>query len=185
MKKLILFLFLALASIATAQLTTTNPDTVCYQTTALSTYQVPSIGTGTYTWTIPTCATLVSGQGTNSIQVNWSACPPGLINNAISVAYTSTAGCSATPVTLSVLIYQVVPVITPVGPFCSGAPCVTLTATPTGGVFSGTGVTGNQFCPGVTNSLITYTYTNGGCTFTANTGAVINPVPVLSPIQHN
>jgi hypothetical protein len=185
MKKLFTFLLLTFAGISFSQLVTTNPDTVCYQTTALSTYQVPSVGTGTYTWTIPACATLVSGQGTNSIQVNWSACPPGLINNAISVAYTSPSGCPATPVTLNVLIYQVIPTITPVGPFCAGDPCVTLVATPAGGTWSGTGVTGNQFCPGVSNSLITYTYTNSGCTFTAQTGAVINPVPVLSPIQHN
>lgn len=185
MKRLILLLFLLITGISFSQLTTTNPDTVCYQTTALSTYQVPSIGTGTYTWTTPACATLVSGQGTNSIQVNWSACPPGSINNAISVSYTSPSGCPATPVTLNVLIYQVVPVITPVGPFCANDPCVTLVATPAGGVWSGTGVTGNQFCPGTTNSLITYTYTQGGCTFTANTGAQINPFPLLSPIQHN
>jgi hypothetical protein len=185
MKNLILSLFLLFTGIAFSQLTTTNPDTVCYQTTTLSTYTIPSVGAGTYTWTIPACATLVSGQGTTSISVNWSACPPGLINNAISVSYTSTSGCSSTPVTLNVLIYQVIPIITPVGPFCTNDPCVTLTATPIGGVFSGIGVTGNQFCPGITNTLITYTYTNGGCTFTANTGAVINPTPTLSPIQHN
>ena len=185
MKRLFLFLFLLVSTFLTAQLTTTNPDTVCYQSPTLSTYQVPSAGTGTYTWTIPACATLISGQGTNSIQVNWSACPPGLINNAITVAFTSTSGCVATPVTLNVLIYQVIPVITPVGPFCANDPCITLAATPTGGIWSGTGVTGNQFCPGTTNSLITYTYTQGGCTFTANTGAQINPIPVLSPIQHN
>lgn len=185
MKKLILLLAIAFPMIGFAQLTTTNPDTVCFQTTALSTYQVPSVGAGTYTWTIPACASLVSGQGTNSIQVNWSACPAGLINSAITVAFTSTSGCTAAPVTLNVLIYQVVPTITPVGPFCANAPCVALTATPVGGTWSGVGVTGNQYCPGTTNSLITYTYTQGGCTFTANTGAVINPVPVLSPIQHN
>jgi hypothetical protein len=185
MKKLIFTLLLIIPSIVYSQLTTINPDTVCYQTTALSTYTVPSVGAGTYTWTIPSCATLTSGQGTNSIQVNWSACPPGLINNAITVAYSSAAGCPALPVTLNVLIYQVIPVITPVGPFCANDPCLVLTATPTGGIWSGTGVSGNQFCPGTTNSLITYTYTQSGCTFSANTGAVINPVPVLSPIQHN
>ena len=184
--KRLLFIAATLISSATwSQLTTTNPDTVCYQTNTLSTYTVPSVGTGTYTWTIPACATLVSGQGTNSIQVNWSSCPAGLINNAISVAYSSTSGCSATPVTLGVLIYQVTPSITPIGPFCANAPCVTLAATPAGGTWSGTGVTGNQFCPGITNSLITYTYTQSGCTFSANTGAQVNPTPVLSPIQHN
>lgn len=184
MKKLLSLLLLLLPFVTTAQFTT-NPDTVCYQTASLSTYSIPSAGAGTYTWTIPACATLTSGQGTNSISVNWSACPAGLINNAITVNFTNTAGCIATPVTLNVLIYQVVPVITPVGPFCANAPCVTLAAIPSGGVFSGTGVTGTQFCPGTTNSLITYTYTNGGCTFTATTGAVITPAPILSPIQHN
>lgn len=185
MKKLILLLFLTFTGTAFTQLTTTNPDTVCYQSPTLSTYSIPSVGAGTYTWTIPACATLISGQGTNSIQVNWSACPPGLINNAITVAYSSVAGCPALPVTLNVLIYQVIPVITPVGPFCANDPCITLTANPLGGTWSGIGVTGNQFCPGVTNTLITYTYTQSGCSFSANTGAVINPVPVLSPIQHN
>ena len=185
MKRLLFIAAMLISSIAWSQLTTTNPDTVCYQTTALSTYTVPSVGTGTYTWTVPACATLVSGQGTNSIQVNWSACPAGLITNAITVSYTSPSGCPATPVTLNVLIYQVVPVITPVGPFCAGDPCVTLAATPAGGVWSGTGVTGNQFCPGASNSLITYTYTQSGCSFSASTGAQINPTPVLSPIQHN
>jgi hypothetical protein len=185
MKKLFLFLFLILTGTTFSQLTTTNPDTVCYQTSTISTYQIPSIGIGTYTWTIPTCATLVSGQGTNNIQVNWSACPAGLINNAISVTYTSTAGCSSSPVTLNVLIYQIIPTIIPVGPFCVGDPCITLTATPVGGIWSGNGVTGNQFCPGNTNTVITYTYTQGGCTFTTVTGAQINPTPVLSPIQHN
>ena len=185
MKTLLFIATLMISSLAWSQLTTTNPDTVCYQTTALSTYTIPSVGTGTYTWTIPACATLVSGQGTNSIQVNWSACPVGLITNAITVAYLSAAGCPATPVTLNVLIYQVVPVITPVGPFCANDPCVTLAANPTGGIWSGAGVSGNQFCPGTTNALITYTYTQSGCSFSASTGAVVNPTPVLSPIQHN
>lgn len=185
MRKLIATLLMLLPTVILAQLTTTNPDTVCYQTTALSTYQIPSAGTGTYTWTVPTCATIASGQGTNTIQVNWSNCPAGLITNAVTVGFTSSAGCPATPVSLNVLIYQVIPTITPIGPFCANAACVTLNATPVGGVFSGTGVTGNQYCPGTANSTITYTYTNGGCTFTATTGAVVTPVPVLSPIQHN
>jgi hypothetical protein len=185
MKQLLLLASMLTSLIGSAQLTTTNPDTVCYQTTTLSTYTIPSVGAGTYTWTIPACATLVSGQGTTSISVNWSACPAGLINNAVTVAFTNAAGCAATPVTLNVLIYQVVPVITPIGPFCAGDPCVALTATPAGGTWSGIGVTGNQFCPSTTNSVVTYTYANGGCTFTSQTGAQVNPTPVLSPIQHN
>lgn len=185
MKRLLFIAAMLISSTAQSQLTTTNPDTVCYQTNTLSTYTIPSVGAGTYTWTIPTCATLVSGQGTTSISVNWSTCPAGLINNAVSVSFTNATGCVSTPVTLNVLIYQVTPTIVPIGPFCANDPCVALTATPIGGTWSGTGVTGNQFCPSTSNSLITYTYTNGGCTFTTTSNVQVNSIPVLTPIQHN
>ena len=176
-----------------AQLTTTNPDTVCYQSTTLSTYTVPSIGAGTYTWTVPACATLTSGQGTNSIQVNWSSCPAGLITNAISVSYSSPApaNCPSTPVNLNVLIYNITPTITAIGPFCESDPCVNLIGSPLGGTWSGTGVSGNQFCPdAVTNgtnatSTVTYTVGSSGCIFSTSVVVPVYGTPSLSPIQHN
>jgi hypothetical protein len=193
MKKLFLLLMLMMTGSLFAQFTTVEPDTVCYQTTTLSTYQVPSIGSGTYTWTVPACATIASGQGTNTIQVNWSNCPVGLIPNAVSVSYASPApaNCPATPVNLDVLIYQVVPTITPLGPFCESDPCVTLVGTPAGGTWSGTGVSGNQFCPdNVANgtnatSTVTYTITAGGCTFSTQVIVPVYGTPSLSPIQHD
>jgi hypothetical protein len=87
-----------------------------------------------------------------------------------------------------VLILNVTPTITAIGPFCVTNPCVTLVGSPSGGTWSGTGVVGNQFCPGTSGTgvfPITYTYTVGGCTFTATTNVSVNPVPTLSPIQHN
>lgn len=188
MKKLILLFFVLLTTTAFSQLVTTNPDTVCYQTQALSQYQVTSIGAGTYNWTVPACATITSGQGTNSINVNWSNCPPGLIINGVSVVYTSQAGCPSPPVNLNVLIYQVVPTITAIGPFCVTDPCVPLVGTPAGGIWTGPGVVNGQFCPQVAGpgaSTITYTYSNGGCTFTATTNTGVSPQPTLTPIQHN
>lgn len=184
MKKLFATLILMLPLVLFSQ-STVNPDTVCYQSATASTYSIPSVGTGTYTWTVTAPGTITSGQGTNSISVNWSAAAPGLITNGVSVSFTSSAGCTASPVNLNVLIYQVIPTITPIGPFCAGAPCVALTGTPAGGTWSGSGVSGNQFCPGTSNSLVTYTYTNGGCTFTATSGVTVSPTPILSPIQHN
>jgi len=194
MKKLLaslVVLFTSLISFSQT-FTTTQPDTVCFGSTTPSTYQVASIGsTGTYTWTVPACASIVSGQGTNQIQVNWSACPAGLITNAISVTYNSAAGCPSLPVTMNVLIYQVTPTITPLGPFCESDPCVTLVGTPAGGVWSGTGVSGNQFCPdNVANgsnatSTVTYTLTAGGCTFTTSVVVPVYGTPTLSPIQHD
>lgn len=193
MKKLLASLVVLFTSFVSFSqtFTTTQPDTVCFGSTTPSTYQVPSVGTGTYTWTIPACATLVSGQGTNQIQVNWSNCPAGLITNAISVTFTSAAGCPSLPVTMNVLIYQITPTITALGPFCESDPCVNLVGTPAGGVWSGTGVVGNQFCPdNVANgtnatSTVTYTYTNGGCTFTTSVVVPVFGTPTLSPIQHD
>ena len=48
---------------------------------------------------------------------------------------------------------------------CTVDPDVTLVGTPSGGTFTGTGVTGNMFDPSVGTQTITYTYTDGnGCT---------------------
>jgi len=179
---------LLISSIGMSQTSTINPGTVCYQTSG-SVYTVPSLGAGyTYTWTVVSPGVLVSGQGTNTINVNWSSASPGLINNAITVVASNASGCQSTPVTLNVFILQVIPTITSLGPFCSTEPCVTLTGTPAGGTFSGPGVTGNQFCPAnatIGTNTITYTVTQGGCTFSTTTSVTVNSQPVLSPIQHN
>ena len=85
-------------------------------------------------------------------------------------------------------VYDVTPTITAVGPFCETDPCVTLDATPLGGVFSGVGVVGNDFCPNTAGNgahTITYTYTDGGCTFSSTINIGVSAQPTLSPIQHN
>jgi len=182
-----------ISGISLSQLSTTNPDTVCYQSTTLSTYTVPSVGSGTYTWTVTAPGVITTGQGTNSISVNWSTASPGLITNGVSVTYSSPApaNCPATPVNLNVLIYQVIPTITALGPFCESDACVTLVGTPTGGTWSGTGVSGNQFCPdNVANgsnatSTVTYTVGSAGCTFSTSVVVPVYGTPTLSPIQHN
>lgn len=189
MKKLLTILFMFLATLSFAQLTTANPDTVCFNATG-SIYQVPSLGPGhTYTWTVSAPGTITSGVGTNSITVNWNTLPPGLNTNAVTVYATNTVtGCQSTPITLNVFVLQIVPTITAIGPFCAGAPCVNLVGTPAGGTWSGTGVVGNQFCPttsGTGTFNITYTITQNGCTFTTTTTVTVSPAPVLSPIQHN
>lgn len=190
MKKTLLTVLLMLIGLTSfAQFTTTNPDTVCYNATG-SIYQVPSLGAGyTYSWTVSSPGTITSGVGTNTITVNWGTLSPGLHTGAVSVVATNTVtGCQSAPVTLNVYVVQVIPTITAIGPFCQGAACVTLTGTPPGGTFSGTGVVGNQFCPttsGPGTFPITYTVTQNGCTFTTTTTVVVNPLPTLSPIQHN
>jgi len=193
MKRVLFTLMIMISGISLSQLTTLNPDTVCYQSAALSTYTIPSVGSGTYTWTVTSPGVITTGQGTNSISVNWSAASPGLIPNGVSVTYSSPApaNCPATPVNLNVLIYQVIPTITAIGPFCESDPCVTLVGSPVGGSWSGIGVVGNQFCPdNVTNgtnatSTVTYTVGSSGCSFTTSVVVPVYGTPTLSPIQHN
>jgi hypothetical protein len=193
MKKFLFILMMMISGISFSQLSTVNPDTVCYQSTTLSTYTIPSVGSGTYTWAVSAPGVITAGQGTNSISVNWSTASPGLIVNGVTVNYNSPApaNCPATPVSLNVLIYQVIPTITVLGPFCESDPCVNLVGSPAGGTWSGTGVVGNQFCPdNVTNgsnatSTVTYTVGSAGCTFSTSVVVPVYGTPTLSPIQHN
>ena len=186
--KNILIVLLALVPFVSNAQSTVNPDTVCYQTPG-STYSVTSDPGVTYSWTIASPGTITSGQGTNAIVVNWSSASPGLIPNAVTVTVTNQFGCD-TLVRIDVFILNIVPTFT-AQPSCVDGNCIPLTGTPSGGVFTGTGVSGQyQFCPsvaGVGSHTLTYTYQMAGCTFTT-TGSgpfVVNPLPSISPISHN
>jgi hypothetical protein len=187
MKKLIAVLLFLAPMFAFGQLTTFNPDTVCYQTPG-SIYQVANTPGYTYTWTVSAPGILVSGQGTNNINVNWSNAAPGLYPNAISVYATNANGCQSPPVIIDVFILNIVPTIVAMGPYCVTDPCVPLVGAPPGGTWSGIGVVGNQFCPGnasIGNNTVTYTITQAGCVFTATTVVNVVPIPTISPISHN
>jgi len=61
-------------------------------------YSAPDYGVGvTYTWTVPNNATLVSGQGTKDIIVNW-----GPTDGTINLLLTGETGCSSNSATLDV-----------------------------------------------------------------------------------
>jgi len=161
-------------------------DTICYHSN-IDTYSVIDAAGNTYTWTVASPGILTNGQGTNQITVNWGTANPGLITNAVSVFATNSFGCVSPPVNLNVFVLNIVPTISPIN-LCADASCITLNGTPQGGVWSGVGVSGNQFCPsvsGVGSFTVTYTYSLGGCTFTATSTAVVNPLPTITPIQHN
>lgn len=187
MKQLLASLILLCGFTAYTQLTTINPDTVCYQTPG-SIYQVPNTAGYTYTWTVAAPGVITSGQGTNQIGVDWSSAAPGLIPGAVSVFAGNGSGCDSPPSTLDVFILQILPSISGLGPFCITDPCVPVIATPAGGSLTGTGVLNNQFCPtsaGTGAWTLTYTVTQAGCVFIATTSVTVNPTPTLSPITHN
>jgi hypothetical protein len=77
---------------------TRNPSTpasisgsssVCPNATNIQ-YSTPQVGSLTYTWTVPSSVTIVSGQGTNTIVVNW-----GPSAGALFVKANNTCGSSA------------------------------------------------------------------------------------------
>lgn len=181
MKKVLLSLLFLLPFFAFSQV-----DTVCYQSNT-ATYTVVNVPNNTYTWTIASPGIITGGQGTNQITVNWGSANPGLITNAVSVFPTNEFGCVGPTVLLDVFVLNIVPTFQS-GPFCVSAPCVTLVGSPAGGVWSGNGVSGNQFCPpvaGVGASNVTYTYSLAGCVFSVTNAVVVNPLPTISPIQHD
>jgi hypothetical protein len=186
--KRLLSIFIALMPLVSMGQSTVSPDTVCYGSNG-SLYSVTSDPNVTYTWTVASPGVITSGQGTGNIGVNWASASPGLIPNAVTVTVTNQFGCD-TLVRLDVFILQIVPTFT-TSASCVDGGCIPLTGTPSGGVFTGVGVSGSyQFCPsvaGVGSHTLTYAYTFAGCTFTT-TGSgpfVVNPLPSISPISHN
>ena len=159
-------------------------DTVCLGETA-ALYSVPTQPGYTYTWTSQ--GTIVSGQGTSAITVDWSALNAGLIGSAVQVVAANQFGCLSAPVTVNTYILNIIPTIDAVGPFCVYDATATLTATPVGGVFSGLGITGNMFDPSaaVGTNTISYTYTQSNCPFTSFTTITVYPQPEVLAITPN
>jgi hypothetical protein len=103
----------------------------------------------------------------------------------VNVIATSPNGCTSLPASFDVTVFNILPVIDPAGPFCSNDEFSTLNATPIGGVFSGTGMMGNDFYPSFADTLdnfITYTYLQSGCSFNTTTNITVYEQPTITPI---
>jgi gliding motility-associated-like protein len=158
-------------------------DTICMNSTN-EIYFCPNIGPGyTYQWS--TVGNITTGQGTNQISVDWNGVSNGFIPGGVQVTAYNPFGCSSLPVSVDLFVLNVLPVITPTGPFCSNDEFTILTATPIGGVFSGPGVMGDDFYPSnadTLNNIITYTYTQSGCVFDTTTDIIVYENPQITPI---
>ena len=184
MKKLLSLLLIFLPILSYSQFTTTNPDTVCVEST-ISTYQVEQVLGYEYTWSVVTPGVITSGQDSNTITVDWSMAFPGLIQNGVSVFATNEFGCVGDPIFLDVFILKIIPIVDPLV-FCEGDPCEDITFSPPGGVLSGPNVVGTQYCPDLPGTTtITYEISEAGCVFVTTTEVVTNPIPVLQNISHD
>jgi gliding motility-associated-like protein len=170
----------------------TGPLTVCQNDTV--TYSCAAqTGALSYNWVVPAGATIVSGQGTNTISVVWTAGPGG----QICVDWTD--ACATSPQTcVNVTVSPVPTMTTPTNiTVCNGdnVPAGAFVSNPAGGTFtwtnsdptiglaaSGTGntpaftATNNGATPVV--ATITVTPTVGGCLGTPITYTItVNPTP--------
>lgn len=140
----------------------------------------------TYTWTV-TGGTLVSGQGSDSIIVNWG----GFGTGTVTVFEVTDGNCPSQPISISVSINLLIAV--PTGPdqnICIGQTVQLGTAVVTGYTYSWSpafGLSGTDISnPIVTiSSTGTYIYTltvsdTAGCSNTDSVSVTINPLPSIS-----
>jgi len=162
----------------------------------ITVYQLPVVSTGSYG---PVCA--------NVPYLPLSGTPTGGVWNGIGVSgtpgtgyvfspsagtqtltYTYTDGHSCVNSSQTVIIVNPLPVVSP-GTYpsvCANADNIALAGSPSGGIWSGTGVTGNQvtgyvFDPSAGTQTLTYTYTDGNTCYKSEQVVItVHPLPVVS-----
>ena len=164
----------------------TGSDTVCFNSTG-NLYNVSSVFPNlNYVWT-NTMGNISSGQGTNQINLDVTGVNGGLYTNTLSVIGVNQVGCQSQPQTFSIVVLNILPVITPVGPFCEYDNCINLIATPPNGSFSGSNVIGDQYCPSngyIGLDEVTYTYIQSGCLFDTSIFVQTYSRPSIIPVTN-
>ena len=89
------------------------------------------------------------------------------------------------PETFNLVVLNILPIIDSVGPFCEYDNCITLNASPVGGIFSGMNVWGTQYCPNngfIGLDAVNYSYSQSGCWFDTTIQVQVYPRPSLNPV---
>jgi|GEM_PF-2927765 len=148
-------------------------DTLCENDLVVSLAGTPS--GGSYTGAGVTGATFdpaMAGSGTHEV-----------------IYSVTSQGCSFNDTIVFVVNPAPVVTITPLGSVCANVGNLTLFGSPSGGTFSGNGVSGNTFDPSVVTggySIITYTYTNSsGCAAFAEDSVVVYDAPAIPVITQS
>lgn len=143
-------------------------------------YKVSTITNATsYIWTLPPGTSIILGANTKQIEVDFSA--TGASSGDVKV-YGTNASCIGASYSLNVSVNQLTPVsFTGLAPkYNTTSPTATLTGTPSGGTFSGPGISGNSFIPSMAGiggpHTIAYSHTNAsGCVSTITQGVCVVP----------
>ncbi|MFN4893795.1 MAG: reprolysin-like metallopeptidase [Bacteroidota bacterium] len=160
---------------------TTQPQSVQVCEGANATFSVAAstgVGTLTYQWQFSTNGinyTNIPGATASSYTITGTVVGQ---NNYVFRVLVS-AGCGTVNSALALLNVNPFPIISfnPTATVCKSDQPVALSATPGGGTFSGTGVTGSNFNPtvaGVGPKAVTYSVTLSGCTSNATRTILVN-----------
>ncbi|MCS6979747.1 MAG: PKD domain-containing protein [Flavobacteriales bacterium] len=148
-------------------------------TVTITNFTAPTAGGGTISWfLVPSGGVSI---GTSPSGSNFPVTP-----SATTTYYAEVVASGCTPVPRTPVTVTVTPLPPPsftLNPVCENSGAITLTATPSGGTWSGTGVSGSQFNPGVSGVgtfPITYTYTSSGCTASATQNQIVHPLPTVN-----
>lgn len=119
----------------------------------------------------------------DSILVDWNT------SGVYTMTLTATLGNCVSTSTCQVTVANALAInAPPIGPFCLGDPTEQLTANPSGGTWTGTGVINNEFDPSVGNGTyqLQYDITDAnGCTGTYVMDVTVNPSIPTPLIQNN
>ena len=164
--------------------TITGLDTVCYNSIS-NLYNVSSVFANLgYVWT-NTIGNITSGQGTSQISLDLTGVNGGLYNNTLSVIGVNQIGCQSLPENFNIVVLNILPSITQVGPFCEYDNCINLNGIPQGGIFSGLNVWNGQYC--ANNGFIgiddvNYNYIQSGCLFNTSINVQVYPKPLITTV---
>jgi len=162
--------------------TITGPTSVCQN--GVATYSITNIANANnYAWSVPNFATIISGQGTSQITVNFN----NAVSGNVSVFGQNTYPCgnvNGQPSTLAVTINQAPTLTATANPIdvCAGNSTI-LSASGTGTSFIWSGGGNGQTLTVSPNATTTYVVTAtsaNGCTATGNVTVNVHNVPNVS-----
>ena len=186
----------ATLTLSAAPTITSNPvaaASICeFGSTSFAVAASTPIGTLSYQWQSSTNggATWASVNGAVNATFNQSNVPVSQNGYLFRAAVTTSCGTIySTNVALTVNAYPVITSFNPVSGLCLSDRPITLSASPAGGTFSGSGVSGSTFNPrtaGLGAKTITYTASNAGCQSTATRSIIVDQcaerqIPLQNP----
>jgi hypothetical protein len=146
---------------------------------------IPTVDAGVYPSTCSEAADIVligtpAGGVFSGIGVSGNLFDPSVGTQTITYTYTNSSGCSNTAQTTISILPTISVDAGTYASVCPDAAAITLSGSPLGGTFTGTGVTGNSFDPAVGTQTITYSLINAnGCTSTDQTEITIFTIPTV------